>query len=79
MLTELGSYDWQEVFKAEYATPTAVRGYAGSCETFTREDVAEVLAMDEGENDGAEWVGVFRLTDGRWVAIRAGCDYTGWG
>lgn len=49
-----------------------------STTAFTRDDVAEIIAMAEGENDGAEWVGVFRLNDGRFAVLRAGCDYTGW-
>jgi hypothetical protein len=46
---------------------------------FTRDDVAETLASQIGENDGREWVAVVRLFDGRVAAVRAGCDYTGWG
>jgi hypothetical protein len=45
---------------------------------FTRSDVAEVIATDDGENDGPEWLGVFLLRDGRYAVLRAGCDYTGW-
>lgn len=46
---------------------------------FTRSDVAEVIATRDGENDGANWLGVFRLSDGRFAFVSAGCDYTGWG
>lgn len=42
------------------------------------EDVAEVLAMEEGENDGANWLMVVKLKDGRYSFLSAGCDYTGW-
>ena len=45
---------------------------------FTREDVVEVLAIDDGENDEADWVGMFALADGRYAYVEAGCDYTGW-
>lgn len=66
-LKELGdSYDWQEVFK--YA-PSGVE----------RRHVAKVIASEDGENDGAEWLGVFKLKNGRFMVLRAGCDYTGWG
>ncbi len=43
-----------------------------------RSDVAEIIATDDGENDGPPWVGLFLLTDGRYLAVEAGCDYTGW-
>lgn len=39
---------------------------------------AEVIAKEEGENDGAEWVCVCRCSDGTWIYFSAGCDYTGW-
>lgn len=92
MLPELEDSDWEEVFK--YATPhCCVAGHNHgptearpgivnpSCDIreFTREDVAEIIAMVDGENDGENWVGVFKLNDYRYVCIRAGCDYTGWG
>lgn len=57
-------YDWREAF-----------GYASG---FTMDDVAEVLAASEGENDGPDWKMAGRLTDGRFFILRAGCDYTGW-
>ena len=72
------SYDWQEAFKyAEGGEPT--EGYAGSLAGFTFDDVAEVIACDDGENDGPDWIAVFRLHDGRFAFLSAGCDYTGWG
>jgi hypothetical protein len=42
------------------------------------EDVAEVIAASEGENDERDWVAVARLKDGRFAYVEAGCDYTGW-
>ena len=42
-------------------------------------EVAEVLAHADGENDGADWIGIFRLKDGRFLYVSAWCDYTGWG
>ena len=50
------------------------------CDTapFTREDVAEILAIADGENDGPNWIGLFKLKDGRYAYLTAGCDYTGW-
>lgn len=37
-----------------------------------------MIACVNGENDGQEWVGVFRFNDGRFAVVSAGCDYTGW-
>jgi hypothetical protein len=55
--------DWKQAF-----------GFA----PFTREEVSEVIAAEDGENDGDNWVGIFRLKDGRIGYLTAGCDYTGW-
>lgn len=63
MLKELDDYDWEEAF--EYAE-------------FDREDVAEIIYLIEGENDGDEWCGVFKLNNGKYGTLHAGCDYTGW-
>lgn len=74
----LADYDWEEAFK--YAeTPEGVIGDATDRAAFTREDVVEVLGLRPGENDGPEWLGLFRLKDGRFAFLSAGCDYTGWG
>lgn len=46
--------------------------------TFAEADIAEVLAVYEGENDERDWRWVLRLHDGRFVFLQGGCDYTGW-
>ena len=71
------SYDWREAMSVAVERPS--EGYFGSVECFGLEDVAEVIASSEGENDGASWVAVFRLKDGRFAFLAAWCDYTGWG
>ena len=84
IVAPLDSYDWKEVFK--YAEPQAC-GHGGTFgpftgelqEPFSRETVAEVLALAEGDNDGPDWIALLRLSDGRFACIRAGCDYSGWG
>ena len=43
-----------------------------------REDVEAIIAIDDGENDEANWLGLFKMKDGRYLALSAGCDYTGW-
>lgn len=45
---------------------------------FCKEDIAEVIAADGGCNDGDNWVAIFKLHDGRYAYLSAGCDYTGW-
>ena len=78
-------YDWGEVFG---------EGSGGNCDKSKidacppgaeidlsppfRKDVVEVIAAVNGEGDGASWVGVFRLADGRILLADAWCDYTGW-
>jgi len=86
---KLAGYDWQHVF-AYAGEPDAGDGSANikraadhlpdvSLEPFSRWDVARVVAMEDGDNDGPDWVCVGELKDGRYFAINAGCDYTGWG
>jgi alkyl hydroperoxide reductase subunit AhpC len=45
---------------------------------FTREDVEEIIASVDGENDTAAWMGIFKLKDGRYLYAEGSCDYTGW-
>jgi hypothetical protein len=63
MIESLNNYDWEQAFT-----------YAD----FVREDVKEVIAMAEGENDGDSWIGIFKLKSGDFAFLTAGCDYTGW-
>jgi hypothetical protein len=92
MLSLLGDSDWKEVFKYgkphpcdecgsehQHPGPESIICSTIDCTKFDREDVDSIVAMVNGENDGADWVGVFKLKDGRYASIRAGCDYTGWG
>ena len=72
------SYDWREAFKYADA-PQPCAGFDGPTTIAAIDDVAEVVASDDGENDGPDWVGVFRLRDGRFLFLTAGCDFTGWG
>lgn len=86
MIKELETYDWKEAFG--YAGEPDTNGRADirpyhpssdiSLAQFTREDVEEITASVEGENDGPPWRMVGRLKDGRWFYLEAGCDYTGW-
>lgn len=77
-------YDWAQVFADENAgnvskdTTEVPPGSYVSTEPASREDVAEIIAAVNGENDGDDWLGVFLLKDGRYLIASGGCDYTGW-
>ena len=82
MLHELDNYDWSEVFgEGSGGNTDKATESVGDCPADPppmREDVVEILAMHDGENDVDNWHGVFRLRDGRWLFATGGCDYTGW-
>ena len=59
----LDDYDWKEA-----------HGFA----SWGSADVESIIAMDEGENDGANWLMVVKLKNGKFGFLSAGCDYTGW-
>jgi hypothetical protein len=85
---ELAAGAWEEAFgyasDGEKACNSGVPDRAlpndldTSVEPFTRKDVKRVIAARDGENDGADWVVVGELKDGRFFCVEAGCDYTGW-
>lgn len=56
-------YDWKEAFC--YAS-------------FSMDDVTNIIAADEGYNDGDSWVCVGQLKNGLYFFLTAWCDYTGW-
>lgn len=83
----LDDYDWREVFSFaggetdshNFGIPTPVLSHTPCDATpFSREDVEEILAYSEGENDALDWLIAGKLKDGRYFMIEAGCDYTGW-
>lgn len=88
MLPELDDYDWREAFGYAGEPDTqaygdvriegAVPGQKYDLTPFTREDVSEIAALREGENDERPWLIYGRLKDGRWFYLEASCDYTGW-
>ena len=92
MLPELDNYDWHEVFGYVGEEDTNCSGKRASWaidrkpestpklydHPITREDVETIIAMEDGENDGPDWVGFFKLKNGLYLGIEAGCDYTGW-
>lgn len=70
--------DWCQVFSFAGHEPREAGIGGGIAPGFDHEDVAEVLYTDEGEREGDSWIGVFKLKDGRFAFVSAGCDYTGW-
>ncbi len=89
MLDRLNNYNWERVFN--YANPKAcdqghdhahggpqsVFGPGVSIASFTREDVEEIIAIEEDDDSElSNWIGVFRLRDGRWACIRLWHYYT---
>lgn len=86
MLEQLNHYDWAEVFgegTGGNCAPIVPNGQpptgcAVPLTTFSREDVADIFQMKDGENDGPHWIIYGQLKDGRYFCARGGCDYTGW-
>lgn len=75
------SYDWGEVFgdgSGGNCTQDVDSLDGTDCSVCRREDVVSIIASMNGENDGDEWLGVFLLRDGRYLAASGSCDYTGW-
>jgi len=82
MLSELDTYDWENAFefaaKPEVEPPGATFLDYFPDAIFTRECVKEIVAIEEGENDGDYWIAIFELVSGLFLVLEAGCDYTGW-
>ncbi len=78
------SYGWDEVFgqgSGGITTNAVDECPPGSKVDRTPpsiEDVVEIIAAVNGENDEEEWLGVFRLADGRYLVASGSCDYSGW-
>ncbi len=68
------NYNWQQAFSyARQADNPVTR----EVRDFSISDVTKIVATDEGENDGPDWVGIFKCGD-VYLYLHAGCDYTGW-
>jgi len=80
MQTRLEDYDWECAFA--YVSEANIRAAHPTSKVFlvafTRDDVVEIAHIEDGENDEKDWLCVGLLRDGRWFALAAGCDYTGW-
>lgn len=85
---ELDDYDWKEAFSyagepggCKDSPPSlnaAIPTSGVALTPFSRWDVERIIAKSEGENDGPNWLCCGELRDGRFFALDAGCDYTGW-
>jgi hypothetical protein len=80
-------YDWREAFgytghvlrgSERTNRPMLCAGATCTDDPVGIDDVGEIVAYENGENDEADWIGVFRLLDGRWLFLAAWCDFTGW-
>jgi len=71
-------YDWESALDFGNSRRSAVLGSDVSTAAMTYEDVETVLASCNGESDGDDWIALFRLRDGRYAFLSAGCDRTGW-
>ncbi len=91
MLKELDDGDWSEAFDFAGAKEGCGNNAGGSkvgralpndadtnLDPFCREDVKRIIAMVEGKHDEQDWLICGELNDGRFFALSAGCDYTGW-
>lgn len=78
MINALVDYSWEQAF-LYVNDPNRVPPGAGIDNSgFTREDVALIAWMEEGDNDGPNWIVGGQLHDARWFFLSAGCDFTGW-
>ncbi len=71
------SYDWREAFDVSGVECCLGAGYV-SKDHISVTDVKNVIAADEGYNDGDSWVAIVETKDGRFAYVEAWCDYTGW-
>lgn len=44
----------------------------------TFQEITEILANIEGQNDGNNWIWIVALDNGKFAYLEGGCDYTGW-
>jgi len=71
-------YDWQQAFMIAAYPEKGLPEDKVSTRGCHIADVVEVLGTRDGENEGDRWLGAFKLNDGRFLYVEAGCDYTGW-
>ena len=72
------AFEYVEQDGAREVQPNGITSGPNKNLAFSRENVVHVVAMEEGDNEGPTWIGVFKLDNGRYAFIEGGCDYTGW-
>lgn len=74
----MGYYDNHELLEAKGIDYDLCACLEYNPQPFVVEDIEQVLAVYEGENDSEDWRWILQLNDGRFVFLKGGCDYTGW-
>lgn len=69
-------YDWRNAFNVAFGKKHKWDDEADTDNPI--HDVLEIIAYEIGENEGKDWIGIFKMCDGKYVVLSAGCDYTGW-
>lgn len=69
--------DWRDALLA-VNPPEWVIGQSGPIDPLNFDNVEQVVASSEGENDGQPWIALFKLKNGTFAFLSAWCDYTGW-
>ncbi len=76
--------DWQEIFRT-YVNPVQnganaihepLKDY--NTNNLRIDEVNEIIAISNGENDGKSWIGLFKIRYKYYLMVRGWCDYTGW-
>lgn len=68
-------YCWRSAFNEAFGKD--FQGY-GDPGPNPIDDVMEIIACEEGENEEKDWIGIFKMRDGKFLVLQAGCDATGW-
>jgi hypothetical protein len=70
------NYPWKQVF--EFSDGTNLDEFSEPSNfPFQMEDVAEILNIEDGQNDGQSWIILVKLNNGLYGFLTAWCDYTG--
>jgi hypothetical protein len=84
-MIDLESYDWEHIIEEycfePHVTPAdwAEFKQGQAAASFTINDIEHTIAYEDGDNDGPEWIAIFKLKNKKYAFVEASCDYTGWG
>lgn len=72
----LADKDWAELFGegrfVQKVVKKSNKKSQVSLDPFNRQDIADIIALQNGSLDGADWLGLFRLKDGRLLTAFGG-------